>query len=139
MKIQQLGTDSTLLGGVAAATTARTASLDTLGADYATIRINVGVRPTTNVAAVSVSMSESDDNTTFVTFNSSFTRSIDNSAAAIVTNHIDLEGRKRYLKLTVTPHTHTANGPIITSADATLYKNVISASATMLGPSVVVG
>jgi len=50
---------------------------------------------------------------------------------------VDLEGRKRYLKVTVTPDT-TTNGPVTVAMDATVYKAVISADATMLGPDVAI-
>jgi hypothetical protein len=135
-----LGTDSVLLTPVAAATTARTANLDCQGGNYATIRVNLGVELNTNSTNVVLALSESDDTTAsnFATFNSVFARTVDNTAATIATNHVDLEGRKRYLRLTITPDT-TTNGPIVSSAEATLYKDVISTSTTMLGPNVAIG
>lgn len=135
-----LGTKSVLLGGIAAATTERTANLDTAGASYATIDVCVGVELNTNSTNVPVALLESDDTTAsnFATFNSSYQRTVDNTAATVATFHVDLEGRKRYLRVKVTPDT-TTNGPVITSAVATLYKDVISNSSTMLGPDVVVG
>jgi hypothetical protein len=140
MKVAQLGTDSVLLAGITAATTARTANLDTAGATYATIRVNVGAEANTNSTNVAIQLSESDDTvvTNFATFNATFNRTVDNTAGAIATNHVDLDGRKRYLRLTITPDT-TTNGAVITAASATLYKNLISAEATMLGPDVVNG
>jgi hypothetical protein len=140
MKVAQLGTDSVLLAGITAATTARTANLDTAGANYATIRVNVGAEANTNSTNVVIQLSESDDTvvTNFATFNATFNRTVDNTAGAIATNHVDLDGRKRYLRLTITPDT-TTNGAVITAASATLYKNLISAEATMLGPDVVIG
>jgi len=140
MKVAQLGTDSLLLTPTAAATTARTANLDCAGANYATIRVELGVEANTNSTNVAIQLSESDDTvvTNFATFNSSFNRTVDNTAATIATNHVNLRGRKRYLRLTITPDT-TTNGAIISAASATLYKDVISTSATMLGPDVVVG
>lgn len=140
MKVAQLGTDSVLLAGITAATTARTANLDTAGANYATIRVNVGAEANTNSTNVSIQLSESDDTvvTNFATFNATFNRTVDNTSGAIATNHVDLDGRKRYLRLTITPDT-TTNGAVITAASATLYKNLISAEATMLGPDVVIG
>ena len=135
-----LGTDSVLLAPITAATTARTANLDCQGANYATIRIVVGAEVNTNSTNVVLALSESDDTTAtnFATFNASFNRTLDNTAGAIATHHVDLEGRKRYLRITVTPDT-TTNGAVITSASATLYKDVVTATAGMLGPDVVVG
>ena len=135
MKVAQLGTDSLLFTPTAAATTARTASLDCAGATYATIRVMLGVEANTNSTNVAISLSEGDDTNTYTTFNASANRTVDNTAATIATTHIDLEGRKRYLKITVTPDT-TTNGAVTVAMNATLYKNVISASATMLGPDV---
>jgi len=135
-----LGTDSVLLSPIAAATTARTANLDCQGGVYASIRIQVGVELNTNSTNVAVQLLESDDTTAsnFATFNSSYNTTVDNTAAAMKTMHVDLEGRKRYLRISVTPDA-TTNGPVLTSATGTLYKDVISASATMLGPDVTVG
>lgn len=140
MKVAQLGTDSVLLAPVAAATTARTANLDCAGANYATIRVNLGAELNTNSTNVAIQLLESDDTTAtnFATFNAVFNRTVDNTAATVATCHVDLEGRKRYLRLAVTPDT-TTNGPVTSSAVATLMKDVISDSDTMLGPDVAIG
>lgn len=140
MKIAQLGTDSVLLAPIAAATTARTANLDCAGANYAKIVIPIGAELNTNSTNVVIQLSESDDTvvTNFATFNAVFNRTVDNTAATVATDLIDLEGRKRYLRLAITPDT-TTNGPVISAAVATLYKEVISDSATMLGPDVAIG
>lgn len=136
-----LGTDSVLLAPVAGATTVRTANLDCAGANYATIRLALGAEVNTNATNVTVSLLESDDTTpsNFATFNSAYNQVIDNTAATVATFNVDLEGRKRYLRLSVTPDTHTTNGVLISSAVATVYKDVITDSATMLGPNVVTG
>jgi len=140
MKVAQLGTDSVLLAPITAATTARTANLDCSGANAARITVALSAEANTNSTNVVIQLSESDDTvvTNFATFNASFNRTIDNTAATVATNILDLEGRKRYIRLAVTPDT-TTNGAVISSAVATLYKDVISDSSTMLGPSVVVG
>lgn len=140
MKVAQLGTDSVLLSPVAAATTARTANLDCQGANYAVIRVSLGAELNTNSTNVSVQLSESDDTfaSNFSTFNSSFNRTIDNTAGTTFKNLVDLDGRKRYLRLTITPDT-TTNGPVISAALATVYKEVLDADATELGPNVVIG
>lgn len=140
MKVAQLGTDSVLLAPVTAATTARTANLDCAGANAARITVALSAEANTNSTNVVIQLSESDDTvvTNFATFNASFNRTVDNTAATVATNVLDLEGRKRYIRLAVTPDT-TTNGAVISSAVATLYRDVISDSATMLGPNVVVG
>lgn len=135
-----LGTDSVLLAPVAAATTARTANLDCAGANYATIRLALGAEVNTNSTNVTVSLLESDDTTAsnFATFNAAYNRVVDNTVGTVATFNVDLEGRKRYLRLAVTPDT-TTNGAVISSAVATVFKDVITDSATMLGPDVVIG
>jgi hypothetical protein len=141
MKVAQLGTDSVLLAPIAAATTARTSSnLDLGGANYATIRVVLGAELNTNATNVPIVLQESDTTvaTTFATFAATFNRTVDNTAGTVATSHVDVEGRKRYLRVTVTPDT-TTNGPVISSVLATTYKDVISESATMLGPDVRIG
>lgn len=140
MKVAQLGTDSVLLAPITAATTARTANLDTAGAVAARISVLLGAEANTNSTNVVIQLSESDDTvvTNFATFNASFNRTVDNTAATVATNILDLEGRKRYIRLAVTPDT-TTNGAVLSAAVACLYKNMISSSTTMLGSDVVVG
>ena len=124
-KHYQIGTDSSLLIPAAAATAARTANLDCQDGRYATIRVNLGAELNTNSTNVAIQLSESDDTvaTNFATFDASFNRTVDNTAAVVATSHVDLRGRKRYLRLTVTPDT-TTNGPVVTGAIATLYTDV---------------
>lgn len=128
-KVLQAASFSQMLAPSAAATTARTAALDTTGADYATIVVNLGAELNTNSTNVVVTISEGDTTTSFSTFNSEFNSiTVDNTAAAIATRHIDLKGRKRYLQLTVTPDT-TTNGPVITSATGIMLKDRAPSSA----------
>ena len=141
MKVAQLATDSVLLTpSASAATDARTANLDCQGANYATIRLTLGVEKNTASTFVDVELLESNDtdSSNFATFNATYNRNVDNTTATIATFHVDLEGRKRYLRLSVTPDT-TTNGDVVSSAVASVMKDVISESATMLGPDVVVG
>ena len=99
----------------------------------------LGAEVNTNATNVVLSLSESDDTvvSNFATFNASSNRTVDNTTATIATTHVDLEGRKRYLRMSATPDT-TTNGAVTIAMNATLYKNVISASTTMLGPDVAV-
>ena len=138
MKVAQLGTKSLLFTPTAGATTARTASLDCAGATYATIDVLLGVETNTNATGVILSLAEGDDTNNYTTFNAAANRTVDNTAATIATTHIDLEGRKRYLKITATPDTVASNGAVTVAMVATLYKDVISAATTMLGPDVAV-
>ncbi len=128
-KVLQAASFSQMLAPSAAATTVRTATLDTTGADYATIVVNFGIELNTNSTNVVVSISEGDTTNSFSTFNSDFNSiTVDNVAATIATRHIDLKGRKRYLLLTVTPDS-TTNGPVITSATGIMLKDRSPSSA----------
>lgn len=141
MKVAQLGTDSVILAPITAATTARTSSnLDCAGANYATIRVILGAEANTNSTNVAIALKEADDTnaTSFATFTASFQRTVDNTAGTVATTHVDLDGRKRYINVTVTPDT-TTNGAVLSTVQATVLKNVISESATMLGPDVQIG
>jgi len=133
-------TDSVLLAPITAATTARTANLDCADANYATIRVVLGAEANTNSTNVAIQLSESDDTvvTNFATFDADFNRTVDNTSGVVATNHIDLEGRKRYIRLTVTPDT-TTNGAVISSAVASLCKTVKSGTASDYGDDVVIG
>jgi len=130
MKSSQFAVRSVMLGPVTAATTARTANLDTQGAKYATIEVVLGAQLNTNATAPTISISESDTTvaTTFATFNSSFSTSQANAAATVGAYHVDLKGRKRYLRLTLTPDT-TTNGAVLSSVVGILDKEIRSANS----------
>lgn len=117
MKPVQSNLYSVLLAPAASATTARTANLDTLGANYASVIVSLSAEVNTNSTNVAIQLSESDTTvaTTFATFNSSFNQTLDNTAAIVHAAHVDLKGRKRYLRLTLTPDT-TTNGAVLSSA-----------------------
>lgn len=132
--------ESVLLAPITAATTARTANLDIADANFATIRVLLGAELNTNSTNVAIQLSESDDTvvTNFATFDASYNRTVDNTAGRVAVSHIDCEGRKRYIRLTVTPDT-TTNGTVITSALASLHKSVKSGTASDYGDDVVFG
>ena len=135
----QSKTYEVLLAPAAAATTVRTANLDTAGCHSAAIVVHLGAELNTNSTNVAIQLTESDDTvaTNFATFNADFNRTVDNTAAAVAVNHLDLKGRKRYIRLTVTPDT-TTNGAVLTSAVAVLDKSLRDAKADS-GDDVVVG
>lgn len=137
MKRFQSGVYSVLLSPDASATTVRTANLDTQGADYATILLSVSAEANTNNAGVVLSLLESDDTvaTNFATFNSNHSVTVDNTAASVHAFHVDMQGRKRYLRLSVTPDT-TTNGPCLVSAVAALDKEVKNSSNSSNADSV---
>lgn len=130
MKFSQLHVRNVMLAPVTAATTARTANLDCQGAKYATIEVILGAQANTNATAPTISLSESDTTvaTTFATFNSSFSTSQANAAGTVGAYHVDLKGRKRYLRLTLTPDT-TTNGAVISAAVGVLDKEIRAANS----------
>ena len=137
-KYYQIGTASALIGVTDAATTALTANLDCQDAHYATINVSLSAEANTDSTNVAIQLSESDDTvvTNFATFDANFNRTVDNTAAVVASNHIDLRGRKRYLRLTVTPDT-TTNGAVGIAAVGTLYTDVQGTSAP--GSDTIVG
>lgn len=139
MKTAQLSKDVLLLAPGGAATAAQSADLDCAGANYATIRIALGAELNTNAAGVTIALSESDDTvaTNFATFSNALNRVVENTAATVATCHVDLEGRKRYIRLTVTPDT-TTNGPVTVAAVASLVPQIIDDPAD-LGPDTAIG
>jgi len=139
MKYPAVGVYSALISPLDKATTVRTANLDCAGANYASIIVSIGVELNTNSTNVALSLSESDDTTAsnFATFDATYNRTIDNTAGTVAVNHIDLEGRKRYLRVTVTPDT-TTNGTVTVAAAGVLYKEVRTGTDSDYG-NVVVG
>jgi hypothetical protein len=130
MKDMQSVVRSSVLAPITAATTARTAAIDCQGADYATIIFHIGAELNTNSTNVALNLKESDTNaaTAFVTFNSSFAVTADNTAATVQVFNVDLKGRKRYLQVSVTPDT-TTNGTVISAVTAGLVKEVSGANS----------
>ena len=116
MKQLQSVKRNVMLAPITAATTSRTANLDCAGADYATITIVLGAEANTNSTNVAVRLLESDTTTatTFATFDANFNRTLDNTAAIVAAYNVDLKGRKRYLRIELTPDT-TTNGAVLSS------------------------
>jgi len=131
MRNQQAMHGSIMLAPITAATTERTANLDCQGADYATIQIVLGAEANTNSTNVVVSLKESDDTTAtnFATFNADYNQTLDNATATIALYHVALKGRKRYLRVTVTPDT-TTNGAVLSCVSALLNKEVKESAIT---------
>jgi hypothetical protein len=121
VKPLQSAVRSVVLAPVTAATTARTAAIDTSGADYAIIEIVAGAEANTNSTNVVLNLRESDTNsaTTFATFDANFSTVLDNTAGAVAVFNVDLKGRKKFLQVVVTPDT-TTNGAVITSCVSAL-------------------
>lgn len=102
----------------------RTANIDCAGATYATIRMNFASELNTNAVGPVIQLLQSDDTvvTNFATFNADFNSAeLDLTAAKSLTYHLDLRGRKRYLRLSVTTPTAT-NDNVTMGAGATLSR-----------------
>lgn len=114
MKVLQAPRRVSILVGAAAATTARSVTFDTIGAHNAAVLVGVGAYATTNNAACVLKLEESDvTGSGFATWNADYLAiTVSNAAATVHPISVPLQGRKRYLKLTLTPHTHTADGPV---------------------------
>jgi hypothetical protein len=141
MKYIQNAYFSQLLAPVTAATTARTANLDCQGVEYASFVINCGAGANTNTTGVVVALRESDDTTAsnFATFSSTYSLTIDNkSAARQAILHVDLQGRKRYLQIGLTPDT-TTNGAVLSQVVGVTRKEISDSSNTNNGDIVRVG
>jgi len=112
----------TVAGASTAASTTLTAEFDTLGFSYASIAFVDGTTPTTHglsTVAANHLVQHSDTSGSGFSAISGFTAGTDwtPSSAALATNvaklvyNVDLRGRKRYLKIQVSP-----NGAITTGA-----------------------
>lgn len=117
-----------------------TANLDTKGANYASIRIAAASEANTNAVGPTISVLQSDDTvvTNFATITAD--ENWDLTAASVKTYHIDLRGRKRYLRLTIDPGTNGTNDDIVVSAVASLSRNTNwpTNAAAMAGEGTVV-
>lgn len=115
----------------------RTANLDTAGAGYAELVLNFASEINTNAVGPTLSLLESDDTnaSNFATFSSDFERSAEDlTAAKVLQFGVDLKGRKRYLRLSVTTAT-TTNDNVTMGAVAHLSKKAIgpATEAAMAG------
>jgi hypothetical protein len=106
-----------------------TANLDTDEGSYATIKVHLGSELNTNNTGVVLSLLESDDTnaSNFATVTADQT--VDNTNEGTHTYHVDLRGRKRYLRISITPDT-TTNGLVVYSADAVLERLTVGPSGT---------
>lgn len=106
-----------------------TANLDTFGNAYATIVVNINSEANTNAVGPTISLLESDDTvvTNFATITADITG--DAVAAKPIVYGVDLRGRKRYLRLSVSTATATNDHHVI-AADAVLSRMSIGPAGT---------
>ncbi len=120
---------TSLITGTTSATTARTANLDCQYVDFATIIIQCSAEANTDSTNVVMGLLTSDDTvvSNFATVVANVT--LDNTSATSYMYHVGLAGKKRYLRLTLTPDT-TTNGAVIVSASALTAKDSEGAVAS---------
>ena len=99
-----------------------TANLDTVGAGYASVDINFGAELNANGVGPTISLLESDDTvaTNFATITADL-GAVTLTAEKLVRYDVDLRGRKRYLRLSVTTATAT-NDDITFAANSILSR-----------------
>jgi hypothetical protein len=115
--------DEIILAEVAA-TTERTASWDTNGkGSWATLRIILSPGLTTDAVAPTISLLSSDDTvvTNHATITADKTIAIAGTNRAIQRYDIDLRGKKRYLRVVVTPGTVASDDAVAVSAVGTIH------------------
>ena len=135
----RLVTDSLLIAPQAMTNSATvTANLDCQGASYATIRVALASEINTNAVGPTLSLLASDDTvaTNFATITANRTAE-DITAAKEVTYGVDLRGKKRYLRLSVTTATAT-NDNVTLAAIATLSREEQMPAGTSSAGDVVV-
>jgi len=136
---ERLVTDSLLIAPQAMTNSATvTANLDCTGAAYATVRIALASEINTNAIGPTLSLLESDDTvvTNFATVTADRTAE-DITSAKEVTYGIDMRGRKKYLRLSISTET-TTNDNVTCAAIATLSRQTERPAGTTDAGDVVV-
>jgi len=121
MKVLQVPRRVSVLVGAAAATAARSALFDTLGAHNAAICVQLGALANTSTGVrARITVEESDvTNTGFATWAGGFNLVNSTTVAEhVFTANVPLQGRKRYLRLTLTPGTTGATDALTSAAIA---------------------
>lgn len=109
-----------------------TANFDTKGkGSYATIVVNLASEINTNAVGPTLSLLESDDTvvTNFATVTADRSAEDITNAKAVV-YHVDLRGRKRYLRLSVSTATTTNDNVTVSATGHIAHKGLGPASTT---------
>lgn len=83
--------------------------MDTLGFRYATVVVNLSAREGTDAVASTVSIQQGDTTSAYVTTGLQANQTDGNAAARNHIIHIDLKGKKRYIKCALTAGTSTGS------------------------------
>jgi hypothetical protein len=110
-KMKPLQATRTVLGLApqAAATTARTANIDTVNCSYAKVMVPISAEANTNSTNVVMEILHADDTNSFTSLGTTL---IDNTSAVVAVANVNLSGKGKTLQVKVTPGTHTTNGVI---------------------------
>jgi hypothetical protein len=143
MKVAQNLNRSLVLAPSAAATATRSATMDTLGADYATLEVAIGPLPNLTVAStLTIAITEGDVATgSFATFNSDFSKTVDiGTTGQVIAFHINCDGtRKRFMKMITTPGTTATADAIAISAIGVLDSEISPLGTVGQADVVVIG
>jgi hypothetical protein len=143
MKVAQNLKRSLVLAPSAAATATRSAAMDTLGADYATLEVAIGPLPNLTVAStLTIAITEGDVATgDFATFNSDFSKTVDiGTVGQVIAFHINCDGtRKRFVKMITTPGTTATADAIAISAIGVLDSEISPLGTVGQADVVVIG
>ncbi len=115
-----------------------TANLDTKGSGYAVVTMNFAIENSTTGIGATIAFTESDDTvvTNFGTFDTDFAitgADGDLTAAKIICFQVNLVGRKRYMRLSVSSGTNGTHDNLIVGAIAELSRlEVMPANAAAM-------
>jgi hypothetical protein len=143
MKVAQSLKRTLVLAPSAAATATRSAALDTLGADYATIEVAIGPLPNLTVASnLVIAITEGETLAgAFATFNSEFSKTVAiGTVGQVIAFHINCDGtRKRFFKMITTPGTTATADNIAISAIGVLDPEISPLGTVGQADVVVIG
>jgi hypothetical protein len=94
------------LGPQAAATTVRTANIDTANCSYAKVMVPISAEANTNGTNVVMEILHADNTNSFTSLGTTL---IDNTAAVVAVANVNLNGKGKTLQVKLTPGTHTTN------------------------------
>jgi hypothetical protein len=125
-----------ILVGTGPLTASVSASFDRIGFNHATVRVLINKRASTDAGAMTLSLLDCD--TTVVTDHATVTANLTPTPGAAATEQryeLDLRARKRYLRLVITPGTHTSGDIQGTVAIITVSRQseLPTAQSTLVG------
>jgi hypothetical protein len=103
-RVVQLVTSAKITDGATAS-----GYMDTIGFRYATVIVNLSAREGTDAAASTVSIQQGDTTSAYVTNGLQANQTDGNAAARNHVIHVDLKGKKRYIKVALTAGTSTGS------------------------------